>query len=142
MFSVEHKRPQPRRRMMGILVGILLAVALAPARPAAVDNPIVIENQQPGSNGWMWTKMADDVNQQIKGYATATSVNQNENITFFVSVNPAQTYTIDFYRFGWYGGMGGRLRLHVDPANGIQQPTCPMDATTGMIVCNWAPAYT
>jgi len=28
---------------------------------------------------------------------------------------------------------------HVDPLNGLTQPTCPRDATTGMIECNWAP---
>src|SRR5947208_5622759 len=30
----------------------------------------------------------------------------------------------------------------IGPLNGVQQPTCPTDATTGMIECNWAPAYT
>src|SRR6185295_17507349 len=53
MSFVEYK-PQRRRRMMGMLLGILLVVAMMPASPAAVDNPIVVENQQPRSNGWMW----------------------------------------------------------------------------------------
>ncbi|HXD73826.1 MAG TPA: N,N-dimethylformamidase beta subunit family domain-containing protein, partial [Vicinamibacterales bacterium] len=124
-----------------MLFVILLIVALTPARPLAVDNPIVVENQQPGSSAWQWSKLADDVNQQIKGYASLTSVNQNENITFNVSVNPAQNYTIDFYRFGYYQGLGARLRLHVGPIAGIQQPACPTDATTGKIECNWSPGY-
>jgi hypothetical protein len=79
--------------------------------------------------------------QQIKGYASATSVGQNENITFYVSVNPAQNFTIDFYRFGYYGGLGARLRQHVGPIAGVQQPACPMDATTGKIECNWTAGY-
>src|SRR5207244_3307127 len=91
----------------GLLVLMLLCVMSSGGRPAvteaAGDNPIVLENQQPGSNGWMWSgPFANDVSQQIKGYASATSVNQNETITFYVTVNPAQTYTIDISRIGWY----------------------------------------
>src|SRR5207245_4001861 len=45
----------------------------------AFVSPIVLENQQPGSGNWqMWLHgiaPADDVNQQIQGYASATSVN-------------------------------------------------------------------
>ena len=142
MTFVEHQRAPRRVRMIGALLGVFLIFVLTLVSPGAVDNPIVLENQQPGSSSWMWSKMADDTNQQIKGYASATSVNQSDNITLYVSVNPAQNYTIDFYRFGWYGGLGARLRLHVGPLAGIQQPTCPTDATTGTIACNWSPAYT
>src|SRR5438552_13444924 len=131
-----------RRRRRGALLSLLLIIGLTQASLPAADNPIVLENQQPGSSGWMWSKMADDVNQQIKGYASATSVNQNENIIFNVTVNPAQNYTIDFYRFGYYQGLGARLRLHVGPLSGAQQTPCPTDATTGKIECNWAPGYT
>ena len=102
-------------RMRRVVVTALLFAwtASAPSSsPLAADNPIVLENQQPGSNGWYWfpLKWGDDATGQIKGYASAVSVNQNESITFYVSVNPAQTYTIDFYRMGWYAGLGGRLR--------------------------------
>src|SRR5204863_4928430 len=65
-------------------------------------SPVVLENQQPGSGNWrMWLHNippADDVNKQIKGYASATSVNKGESITFYVTVNPAQQYTMDVYR--------------------------------------------
>src|SRR6266850_5665011 len=144
MNAVRFPRGAHTYRLMGLCLSLLALLTLAPARVATQgsDNPIVLENQQPGSNGWMWTNVGDDVNQQIKGYASATSVNQNETITFYVSVNPAQNYTIDFYRFGWYGGMGGRHRLQVGPLAGIQQATCPTDATTGMIACDWMPSYT
>src|SRR5438552_2855532 len=72
-------------------------------------SPVVLENQQPGSGNWqMWLHgipPADDVNKQIKGYASATSVNLGESITFYVTVNPAQQYTMDVYRMGWYQGL-------------------------------------
>src|SRR2546429_1013330 len=141
MNHAEPQRVMRQGRKLFALLSVLLVVALAPASPLAVDNPIVVENQQPGSSNWMWSKLADDTTQQIKGYASATSVGQNENITFYVSVNPAQNYTIDFYRFGYYQQLGARLRLHVGPIAGVQQPTCPTDATTGKIECNWTAGY-
>ena len=59
-----------------------------------------------------------------------------------MSTNPAQTFTIDVYRIGWYQGLGGRLMQHIGPLFGVQQPTCPTNSTTGMIECLWTPAYT
>jgi hypothetical protein len=94
---------------------MLLATAFA-------ANPIVLENQQPGTGNWQLGRPGfhtsfDDTG-QIKGYASASSVNKGESITFYVSVNPAQSYTIDVYRVGWYGGAGGRLLQHVGPLSG------------------------
>ena len=100
-----------RRIVVTALLG-LFAWTVPASSTLAADNPIVLENQQPGSTNWLWSQPADDTNGQIKGYASATSVLQNQSITLYVTVNPAQAYTIDFYRMGWYGGMGGRLRLH------------------------------
>src|SRR2546426_10091043 len=128
----------------GVCLSAARGIGLSPAPAAAQSNPIVVENQQRGTSQWQipFGSTATDAVGQIKGYASATSVNKGEDITFHVSVNPAQTYTIDVYRMGWYEGLGGRLMQHIGPLNGIQQPTCPTDATTGMIECHWAPAYT
>ena len=119
----------------GVIWSVLVAaggigLGLPPAM--AQSNPIVIENQQPGTSQWRipWGSAATDGGGQIKGYASHTSVNKGENITFYVSVNPAQTYTIDVYRMGWYQGLGGRPMQHIGPLLGAQQPTCPTDATT------------
>ena len=128
-----------------VLVGVCLSAAAGiglPPAAAAQSNAIVIENQQPGTSQWQMSFRGTDAVGQMKGYASATSVNKGENITFYVSTNPAQAYTIDVYRIGWYQGLGGRLMQHIGPLNGVQQPTCPTDATTGMIECHWTPAYT
>jgi hypothetical protein len=112
----------------------------------AADNPIVLENQRPGTNQWqLWQpnfRVADDSSKQIKGYASATSVDLGQPITFYVSVNSAQTYTIDIYRMGWYQGLGGRFMQRIGPLSGAPQPACPTDASTGLMVCAWSPAYT
>ena len=109
-------------------------------------SPVVLENQHPGSGNWqMWLHgipPADDVNQQIKGYASATSVNLGESITFYVTVNPAQQYTMDVYRMGWYQGLGGRLMQSIGPLQGVAQPACPVDSSTGLIECDWTASYT
>src|SRR5438876_3778606 len=131
----------------GIVWLVLTAVSgigLFPATAAAQSNPIVIENQQPGTSQWRipWGSAATDAGGQIKGYASATSVKKGENITFYVSTNPAQTYTIDVYRIGWYQGLGGRLMQHIDTLSGVQQPTCATDAATGMVEGQWAAACT
>src|SRR5438132_11688522 len=135
------------RLLIAVLVALGLFVSAAPqqSRPAqAASNPIVAENQQPGAGAWRIAgPQADDPTGQIKGYAAATSVSQNQSIVLYVTVNPAQTYTIDVYRIGWYGGLGSRLMLHVGALNGVSQPACPVvDANTGLIVCNWSPGYT
>src|SRR5206468_596426 len=60
----------------------------------AQTNPVVIENLQPGSSVWQLGDIfgrlyaTDDVS-QIKGYASAVSVNKGESIDFYVSVDPA-----------------------------------------------------
>ena len=110
-------------------------------------NPVVLENQKPGSSGWQIGDLegrpytADTVG-AIKGYASAVSVNKGENITFYVRVSSAQPIQIDVYRVGWYAGQGGRLMNQSGSLNGVVQPACPMDSVTGMTVCNWAPSYT
>ena len=124
---------------------VLSAICLsASVGIAAAQNPIVIENQQAGTNQWQIPTggVGTDAVGQVKGYASTVSVNKGENITFYVSVNPVQTYTIDVFRMGWYQGLGGRLMQHIGPLSGLPQPTCPTDSTTGMIECHWAPAYT
>jgi len=116
-----------------------------PSTALGAANPIVSENLQPGTDAWQipsaGASVADDTLNQIKGYASTASVNKGQSVTFYVTVNPAQSFTLDVYRMGWYGGWGGRLMQHVDPLPAVQQPACPADAS-GMIACNWAPSYT
>jgi hypothetical protein len=121
---------------------LFVCVVVIAFTPAWAQNPIVIENQNPGSTNWEITNSGIDATGQIKGYASATSINKGESITFYVSLNPDQAFTIDVYRLGWYGGTGGRLMQHVANLQGVQQATCPTDPTLGTIVCAWNPSYT
>ncbi|HKW78505.1 MAG TPA: N,N-dimethylformamidase beta subunit family domain-containing protein, partial [Candidatus Limnocylindria bacterium] len=106
------------------------------------DNPIVVENRSAGTTTWMHGPLnADDTNLQIKGYWSSTSVRPGDSITLFVTVTPAQTFTLDLFRMGWYGGAGGRQRLHLGPLDGITQRACVPDPQTGLIECGWTPTY-
>jgi hypothetical protein len=136
-----------------VLLPLVLAFACATVGlfvvvPAALAaNPIVTENQQPGTTNWQLGRpgfqTADDTNKQIKGFASATSVNKGDALTFYATVSPVQTFNIDFYRLGWYGGTGGRLMQHVQGVNGLTQPSCPADPITGLMECtNWSATYT
>ena len=110
--------------------------------PVGQGNPIVVENGKPGSDRWYLNNPADDVNHQIKGYASATSVDKGDSINFHISVAPVQTYSIEIYRMGWYGGKQGRLMQTVGPLNGIEQPVAVLDSTTGLVTTPWSPSYT
>ncbi|MBV8945592.1 MAG: choice-of-anchor D domain-containing protein [Solirubrobacterales bacterium] len=146
------------------LLATLLAVEsvslrVAPAARAATSNPIVVENQQPGTTSWQLTNFAHATNHEIEGYASLTSVNQGGTIQFMVSTSASAQYNLDIYRMGWYPNgtnpdgtscspsCGGRLMQHVGPLAGVVQPACPQDqnssdATYGMTECHWSPSYT
>lgn len=126
------------------LMGFLGAATENPSENGDL-NPIVFENRLPGTGEWKPNRsgyrISDDVNGQIKGYASATSVNQGESITFFVTVNPAQNYTITFFRLGWYEGQGARRMDSVSALPGKSQKPCIPEGTTGLITCDWSPGY-
>lgn len=130
---------------------------------ATNTNAVLLENQKPGTLAWQIGLSpyvnSNDTDQWIRGYASATSINKGEKITFNITVNPYSwkatnpqlpvPYTIDVYRIGWYGGLGGRLMKHLGPFPGKQQPGgtssggvtspgCPYDSSTGMIACQWS----
>jgi Phage-related protein, tail component len=143
---------------------VMLSVMLAQTNRAAGQNAIQSENQKPGTTAWQIGLPpyvnSNDTDLWIRGYASATSINKGEQITFNITANPfvwkahdpqyspIVPFTIDVYRVGWYGGLGGRLMKHLGPFTGVQQPGgtspggvtspgCPYDGDTGMIACQW-----
>jgi hypothetical protein len=117
--------------------------ALLNPKKAQAANAIQTENALPGTNLWELGKIATDTGMEIKGYASATSVNKGGSVDLFISVNPPQTYTIDVYRIGWYAGEGSRAVLPtIGPLDGITQSIPAPDASTGMVECRWAKSFT
>src|SRR5215510_10115902 len=55
--------------------GVLLNILPPHAAFAASANPIVIENQQPGTTSWQFDNFNKESKHEIEGYASLTSVN-------------------------------------------------------------------
>src|SRR5437870_3027228 len=121
--------PTPTATALSAATATPTVSGAATSTPIPGQNPIVTENQQPGTDQWeiptAGFQVADDNLNQIKGYASATSANKGGALSFFVTVTPVQTFTISFYRMGWYGGLGGRLILQTTPIGGTTQGPCP-----------------
>ncbi|HEY8300992.1 MAG TPA: N,N-dimethylformamidase beta subunit family domain-containing protein [Jatrophihabitans sp.] len=140
--------PVSRRNMLRVgvvgaagIASLLLSDTKSARAAGGAGNPIVTENALPGTDQWRITlNESDDSTRQICGFASATSVNVGDTITLFVTVNPAQTFTLDVYRIGHYQGLGGRLMLH-DSVSGITQPAPAADPATGMVSCAWSAGY-
>src|SRR5207248_1410367 len=93
---------------------------------------------------------------QIQAYASATSVQEGQKLSFYVSTQvQGMRYSIDIYRLGWYAGNGGRLIASltdlVGRAQGYYDPvnhqlvgcnTCHVDRKLGLVEANWHASYT
>ncbi len=109
-----------------------------PPCPSCADS-IARENKQPGSPDWVLHSLA--TKHEIEGFAGATSVNRGGNISFYVNT-ASPSYTIQFYRLGWYGGVGARAVSNPVTLTGQAQPACGVDPATYLMQCPWALSYT
>ena len=80
---------------------------------------------------------------QIKGYASTTSARLGDKVDFHVSVasGPADSYQVEIYRMGYYGGKLGRLIATSPTLTGVEQPPPTTDPATGAITCTWAQSW-
>jgi len=114
-----------RTALLVAIIGSLALLAPAHAAPARGHRPnaIVIENQHPGSDLWRlpWPgfQVADDVGLQIKGFAARVTTHPGGEVALKVTVTPAQDFTVDVLRLGFYGGLGARLMKHIDWTHGV-----------------------
>src|SRR5258708_12700636 len=106
-------------RQLAVICGVLAVALTALPVHSQTGNPIVVENQQPGSGEWQIPtngyQLADDYTNQIKGYASAVSVNTSESLSFLFTLTPVQTFTIPSYRMGWNAELTGLLTLPPPP---------------------------
>src|SRR5215831_4018359 len=145
-----HRWPGVRGRVTGLLavplgaalVGALLAVAPAAPVQAACGNPVVCENQLPGTPQSVWD--VSSYSTTIQGFADPFSVNIGNAINFKIE-SPASSYKIDIYRMGYYGGDGARLITSLTPNISVSQtqPACSTNRVTGLVDCgNWGVSAT
>ncbi|WP_222105997.1 N,N-dimethylformamidase beta subunit family domain-containing protein [Catellatospora sichuanensis] len=132
----------------GALTGAALTQAVSAATaqdPSSKElHPTARENMNRGSSGWRLGKAGRDADPkllQVSGYASATSVNLGESITFHVSVSAEETHVVEIYRLGWYGGEGARKVAESSPIPHLKQPDLKQDPGSGMITCDWSPTW-
>src|SRR5215471_8310097 len=108
--------PRLLRHLAAPLVIVLAAASLSvsPAAPAraACGNPIVCENQLPGTPQSVWD--VSSYSTTIQGFSDPFSVNIGSSVNFKIK-SPASGYAIDIYRIGYYGGDGARLITSLTP---------------------------
>src|SRR5215472_2384828 len=109
-------------------------------RPAAqAANPVVAENQRPGSSPSTWD-IRGSGDPSIQGFATDISVAAGEIVSFKIATD-ASAYAIEIFRLGYYGGRGARKVADI-PARRVaahRQPPGVTDPDTGLLDCgNWA----
>lgn len=107
--------------------GVVSTLGVTPAFGAT--NPIVAENQRPGTDGSGFARTYPS----IAGFATESSVNRGETVRFKVATDSSR-YRIDVYRIGWYGGAGARLVTTIRPSVPLPQaqPAPVSDPATGL----------
>ena len=116
-----------------------MAGALNHSIAAQASNSIQIENAKVGTNEWQITSPGFTT-RAIEGYASLTSVNRGGQILLYV--NTAEpTYTMDIFRIGYYGGLGGRRMMSTISRTGTVQPMPAPDPDTGLIECQWTDPY-
>jgi methionine-rich copper-binding protein CopC len=103
-------------------------------------NPIVAENQLPGTPQSVWgVQGAGDAT--IQGYATDISVNQGQTVSFKINDTASAPYHIDIYRAGYYQGLGARLVTTIASSQTTAkvQPNPTFEATTALVDAgNWS----
>lgn len=137
-------------RALGIV--LLLALAAAPASAQCLANPIVCENQLPGTSDWRIDgPISGDVDAEIQGYGSATSVDLGGTLDLHVTVEGGDDWTLEIFRMGFYGGDGGRSMLAAGPFPGIDQGPCAVLAANpaspaqpdpnASVECQWSVGY-
>lgn len=122
------------------VVGLESASSSSPATDliAPSVNPIVVENQNPGTTAW---QISGGPSASIQGYASEISVQPGGQLQLHVSADDDASYRIEIYRLGWYDGDGGRLITCLPSCAGsepgTQYPVPAPDPTTGELDAGW-----
>src|SRR5678816_3402869 len=96
-----------RRDALKVLAVSTLAGCATEQGTHSTSNSIQREDTRPGTRDWMLTSTRIDPATKcrcpwIEGYCSRTSVRSGNEISFFVSANPASPFTLDLYRMGFY----------------------------------------
>ena len=109
----------------------------APANP----NPIVLENEKPGTAPSVWQIAPGDDSTILQGFTTSISTPLGGTVQFKINNQTGNgTYQIQIYRLGYYGGNGATLVTTLNHSGSpVVQPNPLTDASTGLVDAgNWS----
>ncbi len=136
------------RQMAALTPAAVAAGCSAPnlLLPKTASDPVRRENDLPGTRDWMLTSTRVDKatgwrSQTIEGYCSHTRVRAGDTLRIHVSTDPAEPFDIEFYRLGYYGGLGGRRVGGIRNLQGTPQPMPALGAKR-LRDCQWAVATT
>jgi hypothetical protein len=109
----------------------------APSNP----NPIVLENEKPGTPQSVWQISPGQDSTKIQGFTTGISTPVGGAVHFKINNQTGNgTYSINIYRLGYYGGDGAALVTTLNHSGSpVVQPNPLVDSTTGEVDAgNWS----
>ena len=119
-----------------------------PKEAAPPERPIAPPTLVPEGDDVDWRanamsfKPSDDHVQQIKGYASATSVGLGESIDFHVSVNPPQKFAVKVFRLGRaQSGRASQLVATSPQLAGVTQSAPTVVAPTRTVLAQWGTSW-
>src|SRR5438132_9225884 len=117
----------------------VLRVELLEDRTVPTGNPIVAENQLPGTPQSTWG-VTGGGDTSIQGFTTDISVDHGQTVSFKINDSANKPYHIDIYRMGYYQGNGARLITTIPNTQVVRkvQPNPLKDTATGLVDAgNW-----
>ncbi len=142
---IEHENPEPAPR--GVSRRALLAGGLGTAGVVGVGaylgrNRIgrFARSNETDDPFFGSLPFADDVNKQIKGFASADSYQAGDTLELFVSVAGGGSFSVEILEAGWFDGQNHRI-VHDVSVEGIEQPGEVIDAASGTVRCPWVSSF-
>jgi hypothetical protein len=108
---------------------------------ADAANPIVLENQKPGTPMSVWWVDPGQDSTKLEGFTTQTGTNVGGTVQFKIdNLTGNGNYTIGIYRLGYYQGDGARLITTINHTGSvIAQPNPITNLATGEVDAgNWS----
>ena len=135
-ISLRKRRPVAKRRLRARIPHL----EILDDRVLLSANPIVTENQLPGSTPEsVWLVPQGQADTSLQGFTTDISVDVGQTISFKVTDTTLDPYSIDIYRIGYYGGDGARLVTTISSSQITNQPAPIRNAATGEVDAgNWS----
>ena len=111
------------------------------SRAAENSRAVADENERPGTTDWLLEKTRVDPDTRyrcpwIEGFCSHASIRVGEKLQFFVSTNPASSFTLAVYRLGYYQGKGGRFMTRMGPIDSATMED-PEIGVQRMRSCRW-----